>query len=76
MVSFALRPCAFLGQVVFGARQGIHPTFTGYTSWVGKPLVATPSAEAALVRKFLHAYGPATRAEFALWLGSSPQQTK
>lgn len=76
VVSFALRPCAFLGQVVFGARQGIHPTFTGYTSWVGKPLVATPSAEAALVRKFLHAYGPATRAEFALWLGSSPQQTK
>lgn len=76
VVSFALRPCAFLGQVVFGARQGIHPAFTGYTSWVGKPLDASPSAAAALVRKFLHAYGPATRAEFALWLGSSPQQTE
>ena len=75
VVSFALRPCAFLGQVVFGARQGIHPTFTGYNSWVGKPLVSAPSAETSLVRKFLHAYGPATRAEFALWLGSSPQQT-
>lgn len=35
VVSFALRPCAFLGQVVFGARQGISPTFTSYTRWLG-----------------------------------------
>ena len=76
VVSFALRPCAFLGQVVFGARQGIHPTFTYYTRWLGHPLAADPQAEAGLVRKFLHAYGPATQADLAAWLGSSPQQAR
>lgn len=75
VVSFALRPCSFLGQVVFGARQGIHPTFTSYTRWLGHPPAYDPQAEAGLVRKFLHAYGPASQADLAAWLGSSPQQT-
>lgn len=73
-VSFALRPCSFLGQVVFGARQGVHPTFTSYRRWVGHPLSPDPQAGAGLVRKFVHAYGPATRVDFAAWTGSSPQQ--
>lgn len=76
VVSFALRPCAFLGQVVFGARQGISPTFTSYTRWLGQPLPPDPEAEPKLVRKFLHAYGPATSADLGAWLGSSPRQTK
>lgn len=76
VVSFALRPCSFLGQVVFGARQGIHPAFTSYVRWVGHPPAADAQAEAGLVRKFLHAYGPATQTDLAAWLGSSPQQTR
>ncbi|EFB75488.1 winged helix DNA-binding domain-containing protein [Subdoligranulum variabile] len=76
VVSFALRPCAFLGQVVFGARNGTHPTFTSPVHWLGHPLPSDPQAGAKLVRKFLHAYGPATPRTLADWLGSSPRQAK
>lgn len=74
VVSFALRPCSFLGLVVFGARQGPHPAFTSYRRWCGRPLPPDPEAERRLVEKFLHAYGPATRADLAAWLGCSPKQ--
>lgn len=74
VVSFALRPCSFLGLVVFGARQGSHPAFTSYRRWCGRPLPPDPKAERRLVEKFLHAYGPATRADLAAWLGCSPKQ--
>ena len=35
-----------------------------------------PDAEACLVRKFLHAYGPSTPARLADWLGSTPVQAR
>ena len=40
VVSFLLRPCAYLGLVVFGERNGISPTFTSYKTWVGRGLEA------------------------------------
>lgn len=76
VVSFVLRPCAFQGKVVFGVRQGIHPTFTSYIRWLGHPLSPDGEAEKKLVRKFLHAYGPATGAELESWLGCSPEQAR
>ena len=76
VVSFALRPCSFSGLVVFGQRQGISPTFTSYRRWLGRDLVTRPDAEACLVRKFLHAYGPSTPARLADWLGSTPVQAR
>lgn len=76
VVSFALRPCSFLGLVVFGARQGAHPTFTSYRRWCGHPLPPDPAAEARLTAKFLHAYGPATRGDLESWLGCSPRQAQ
>lgn len=45
VVSFALRPCSFLGLVVFGARQGAHPTFTSYRRWCGHPLLPDPALQ-------------------------------
>ena len=75
VVSFLLRPCSFLGLVVFGERDGISPTFTSYSRWTGHPLEARPDAARELVRKFLHFYGPATPAALTAWLGCSPQQT-
>lgn len=76
VVSFLLRPCSFLGLVVFGQRQGIHPTFTAYRRWLGRDLQPRPEGDRRLVRKFLHCYGPATPARLADWLGSSPRQAK
>lgn len=75
-VSFLLRPCSFLGLVVFGQRQGISPTFTSYRRWLGRELQPRSDADRQLVRKFLHCYGPATPARLADWLGSSSAQAK
>lgn len=74
VVSFLLRPCSFLGLVVFGERDGISPTFTPYSRWTGHPLEVRPDAERQLVRKFLHFYGPSTPVGLSAWLGCSPQQ--
>ncbi len=76
VVSFLLRPCSFLGLVVFGRRDGISPTFTSYKNWTGHPLAPLSEAEKELVRKYLHCYGPATVRGFAGWLGCSPKQAK
>ena len=73
-VSFLLRPCAFGGQVVFGQREGIYPTFTAPARWLGHSLPDCPHGAQILARRFLHCYGPATRRELADWLGSSPAQ--
>lgn len=76
VVSFLLRPCAFDGLVVFGAREGISPTFTSYNAWTGHPLGNQGEGEKKLVRKFLHCYGPATPASFEGWLGCSGKQAR
>lgn len=74
VVSFLLRPCSFEGRVVFGERAGATPTFTAPERWLGSPLPDRPHGEAELLRRFLHAYGPALAGDFADWLGASPAQ--
>lgn len=74
VVSFLLRPCAFNGLVVFGRREGISPTFTSYRNWTGASMAAASGDEKALVRKYLHCYGPATVDMFINWLGCSGKQ--
>ena len=76
VVSFLLRPCSFLGLVVFGRREEGLPTFTSYKNWTGKPYCPLEPDEAArrLVRKYLHAYGPASSDQFASWLGCTKKQ--
>lgn len=75
-VSFLLRPCAFLGLVVFAERVGASPAFTSYRGWLGHSL--SPGADAAgkLARKFLHCYGPATPDALAGWLDCSGKQAR
>ena len=74
VVSFLLRPCACEGRVVFGAREGVSPTFTSFRRWTGHAPAPYPDAERTLVRKFLHCYGPSTRTAFMHWLGCAPKQ--
>ncbi len=76
VVSFMLRPCAFRFRVVFGARDGIHPTFTSFRRWTGHMPAVPPDAEKRLVQKFLHAHGPADVSAFGAWLGCCPQQAR
>jgi len=76
VVSFLLRPCSFLGLVVFGERAGASPTFTSYKGWLGQPLKSDPDSAKRLVRKYLHCYGPATAEGFMEWLGCSKKQAE
>jgi hypothetical protein len=76
VVSFLLRPCAFMGLVVFGKREGISPTFTSYKHWIGHSLEAKGAPEQKLARKYLHCFGPASIGGFTDWLGSSSAQAK
>lgn len=89
-VSFLLRPCSFMGFVVFAGREGRTPVFTSYKNWTGKELTAgfhmtemtdgtvfleSESPVKRLTWKFLHAYGPALEKDLARWLGSSLRQS-
>lgn len=80
VVSFLLRPCAFCGLVVFGRRLPEGPSFTSFRNWLGGSLplneTARKEAQKALVRKYLHCYGPAVPAMFADWLGCSKEQAR
>jgi len=76
VVSFLLRPCAFMGLVVFGKRDGISPTFTSYENWTGHSLEPEGIPEQKLVRKYLHCYGPASIKGFTDWLGCSSTQAE
>lgn len=75
-VSFLLRPCAFMGLVVFGERVGVSPTFTSYKNWLGNTFEPDKDAVSELTRKFLHCYGPATVDMYAKWLGCTGKQAK
>lgn len=84
-VSFLLRPCSFMGQVVFGKRRGGSPEFTSAGRWLneadrepGQTDLPGPDGEASrcLVRKFLHCYGPSSPDLFGEWLGCSGKQAR
>ena len=76
VVSFLLRPCAFLGLVAFGGREGVSPTFTSYRSVTGHTLEPDPGTAAELACRYLRCYGPATADMFAGWLGCSGKQAR
>ncbi len=76
VVSFLLRPCAFLGLVVFGERKGTSPTFTSFRTWTGDEVKTDPDASKRLARKYLHCYGPSTSDGLAAWLGCSGKQAR
>jgi hypothetical protein len=75
-----LRPAAFSGGLCFGPSIGQRVRFTHPRSWVLPP--ATPAspidpqaAVAAVTRRFLAAYGPATHHDLARWWGGGGVST-
>ena len=68
-----LRPAAFSGRLCFGPSLGPRVRFTRPDSWVAGagrslgPPVDAQSATAAVTRRFLAAYGPATPHDLARW---------
>jgi hypothetical protein len=61
------------GVVCFGSGRGRRATYTSPNRWLPdfRP-AAAEEALAALVRRYLDAYGPATPQDFARWLGVPP----
>jgi uncharacterized protein YcaQ len=66
----AVRPAVVQGLVVYGPSKGGEVTFVRTDKWLPpQPVIATDDARAALMRKFLAAFGPATPHDFAKWSG-------
>jgi hypothetical protein len=68
-----LKPAARNGRLCFGPSRGQSVTFVSPRRWLSTWTEADP--ETAIVevgRRYLRAYGPATRADFARWWGAWP----
>jgi hypothetical protein len=74
VVHFCLRILALRGTVCFAPRTRNQAPFVLLEEWLGRPLPhADPvAARAALLRRYLHCYGPSTRQDFAAWVGVHP----
>src|SRR5207247_371725 len=68
-----LKPAARNGRLCFGPSRGQSVTFVNPRKWLHEWRDVDP--EVALVeaaRRYLHAYGPATKNDFARWWGAWP----
>jgi uncharacterized protein YukE len=66
----ALTTAAHRGAMCFGPNRGRNVTYTNPHRWLpGFQPIAGPTALAELLRRYLYAYGPASSAHFARWLG-------
>jgi hypothetical protein len=70
-----LKPAAFTGRLCFGPSLGQRVRFTRPDTWLAEtghslgPAVDPQAASAAVARRFLAAYGPATFHDIARWWG-------
>lgn len=64
---------AHRGALCFGPNRGRNVTYTSPRRWLpGFRPDAPDTASAALLKRYLHAYGPATPQIYARWLSTSP----
>lgn len=68
-----LKPAARNGRLCFGPSRGQNVTFVRPADWLGWWREVVPeTALAEVARRYLSAYGPATRTDFARWWGAWP----
>jgi hypothetical protein len=72
----ALGWAAAMGLVCYGPGEGGRSTFVRLTDWSGWREVDPMEGGAFVLRRFLHAYGPSTAAEFSRWFSLEPAITK
>ena len=66
-----LKPVARRGQLCFGPNRGQGVTFVRPEAWLGKWRALEPAqAQADMAQRYLQAYGPATKHDFARWWGA------
>jgi uncharacterized protein YukE len=67
----AVGTAARRGVLCFGQNRGRRVTYTSPRRWLpGFAPAAEEEAVAGLLRRYLHAYGPATPKQFAQWIGA------
>jgi hypothetical protein len=64
------------GRLCIAGRAGRQPAFARTDQWIGWDAPDRPGAGAALVRRYLSAYGPSTAAHFAAWAGIAPAHAR
>ncbi|MEA5153271.1 winged helix DNA-binding domain-containing protein [Raineyella sp.] len=71
VVHFCVRILTLRRVVCFAPRTRNRAPFVLATEWLGQPIPDTDpeTARTELLRRYLHCYGPSTRADFAAWLG-------
>lgn len=71
VVHFCVRILTLQRVVCFAPRDGNTAPFVLVDEWLGEPIpdIDPEAARAELLRRYLHSYGPSTRADFAGWLG-------
>jgi hypothetical protein len=70
-----LKPASFQGHLCFGPNKGRNVTFARPDQWLGlgeSEAIDPTRALEEITRRFLSAYGPATREDFARWWSVSP----
>ena len=72
----ALGWAAALGRVCYGPGDGGRATFVSLAEWTGWREVDPFEGGVFALRRFLHAYGPSTQAEFSRWFALEPGVTK
>lgn len=66
-----LKPAARRGLLVNGPNRGPEVTYVRPELWIGMPAAIDQlEARAALLRAYLRSYGPASRDDYARWLGA------
>jgi len=69
----AVGTAAHRGVLCFGRNRGRRVTYTSPRRWLpGLEPAPEDEAVAGLLRRYLHAYGPATARQFAQWIGAPP----
>jgi hypothetical protein len=76
-----LKPPSYQGLLCFAPGDGQKVRFTSPSTWLTEPNHAEPGdpgeAVAELMRRYLHAHGPATRDDVARWWGgTTPAKTE
>jgi hypothetical protein len=63
----ALKPASFRGRLCFGPGEGQKVQFTNPATWLPKAGAVDGDPLEEIARRFLSAYGPATRRDFGRW---------
>lgn len=77
VVHFCVRILTLQGIVCFAPRAGNTAPLVLVEEWLGHPIphLDPEAARADLLRRYLHCYGPSTRADFAAWVGVNAGDT-